>query len=487
MAGPVVALLVGVVVPEGYTDSAGVYQELSFAARAVAGVASLMAVWWLTEAISIYATALVPLCLFPLLGIADIHTTASSYGHEIIFLFMGGFVLALAIERWGLHSRLALNVLAAVGPRPDAVVAAFMAVAAFLSMWVTNTATTLMLLPVAVSVTGLLPGLGSDGKEEGSNFTVCLLLGIAYAASLGGMGTIVGTAPNAFAVSFIKEELGRDISFIGWMSFAVPIVCVFVPLIWLVLTRWVYPVSLPKLEGARELLRREKSELPGLSRGELLTLLVFVLTALAWVSRPLLNELRIGDLQPLRGLSDSGIAIVCALTLFVTPVNFRRAEFLMNWSTAVKLPWGMLILFGGGLSMAAAMVDTGFNIYLGSLLAGFSAWPSWMIVLLLVTIIVFLTEMVSNTATTATLVPVVLAVAIGANLPPLLLVLPATLAASCAFMLPVATPPNAIVFGSGLIRIYQMSRAGITFNLLAIVLITLSAYVILIPLLGIEL
>ncbi|MDP6615875.1 MAG: DASS family sodium-coupled anion symporter [Gammaproteobacteria bacterium] len=485
LAGPVVAVIVTLLIPLGYTDSGGVHQELSLAARAVAGVASLMAVWWLTEAISIYATALVPLCLFPILGIADIRITASSYGHEIIFLFMGGFVLALAIERWGLHKRLALNVLAAVGPRPGAVVGAFMAVAAFMSMWVTNTATTLMLLPVAISVIALLPG--PDGEGESSNFTLCLLLGIAYAASLGGMGTIIGTAPNAFAVSFIKEELGRDISFIGWMIFAVPLVCVFVPIVWLVLTRWVYPMRLTKLEGTRKLLQQRKAELTKLSRGELLTLLVFLFTALAWITRPLLNELRIGSMQPLAGLSDAGIAIICAMVLFVTPVRFRRAEFLMDWATAVRLPWGMLILFGGGLSLAAAMVDTGFNIYLGSLLAGFGSWPSWMIVSLLVAIIVFLTEMVSNTATTATLVPVVLAVALGANLPPLLLVLPATLAASCAFMLPVATPPNAIVFGSGLLRIAQMSRAGIVLNLMAIVLITVAAYVILIPLLGIEL
>ncbi|MBS94305.1 MAG: anion transporter [Chromatiales bacterium] len=487
VCGPLAALAITMLLPGSYEDSAGITQELSFATRAVAGVAMLMAAWWLTEAIPIYATALLPLCLFPLLGIADIRTTASSYGHEIIFLFMGGFVLALAIERWGLHQRLALNVLAAVGPRPGAIVGAFMALAAFLSMWVTNTATTLMLLPVAISVVALLPALEPDRDGAGSNFTICLLLGIAYAASLGGMGTIIGTAPNAFAVSFIKEELGREISFVAWMGFAVPLVCVFVPVVWLVLTRWVYPLRLVKLEGARTLLRQKKSELTMLSRGELLTLFVFVFTALAWITRPLLNELQVGQLQPLEGLSDAGIAIISAMVLFVTPVRLRRGEFLMDWNTAVRLPWGMLILFGGGLALAAALVDTGFNVYLGSLLAGLGDWPEWMIVLLIVAIIVFLTEMVSNTATTATLVPVVLAVALGAGLPPLFLVLPATLAASCAFMLPVATPPNAIVFGSGLLRIAQMSRAGIILNLLAIALITLAAYVMLVPLLGIEL
>lgn len=460
---------------------------LGAAAHGAAAIAICMAVWWMTEAISVYATALLPLALFPLLGVSDMRDTAASYGHELIFLFLGGFILALALERWGLHRRLALNVLAAVGARPARIIGAFMGVAALLSMWVTNTATTMMLLPVALSVIALLPGDDlADGSAD-APFSLCLLLGIAYAASIGGMGTIVGTAPNVYVVSFIDEQLGRRIGFVEWMQFAVPLVLVLLPLAWLVLTRWVYPLRVQHLPGAAALLNEQRDALAPPTRGEWLTLTIFVLTALAWVTRPLLNQLSWGGVQPLAGLSDSGIAVLAAMLLFLTPVSLRRGEFLMNWATAVQLPWGLLLLFGGGLALAAALTGSGLTAYLGALAGGLAGWPLWLILLAVIAMIVFVTELTSNTATTATLIPLLLAVGQGLELPILTLLIPAALAASCAFMLPVATPPNAIVFGSGLLRVGQMSRAGVWLNFLAILVLTVFAYAILTPLLGVTL
>ena len=362
-----------------------------------------------------------------------------------------------------------------------------MVVSAALSMWVTNTAATIMLLPVAVSVINLLPGDDlKDGKAD-APFSVCLLLGIAYASSIGGMGTIIGTAPNVFVVSFIQENLQYKIGFLEWMKFALPLVIVFIPIAWLVLTRLVFPVGVQALPGAAELLQKERDHLQPFSRGEVLTLCIFILTAAAWIARPFLNRIEIAGMSPLAGLSDPGIAVLAALVLFVTPVSLRRREFLMDWQTAVRLPWGLLILFGGGLALAAALVDTGFSQYFGNLATGLSGLPVWIIVLLTTAAVVFLTELTSNTATTATIVPILLAVAVGLELPPLLLILPAAFAASSAFMLPVATPPNAIVFGSNLLTVGQMSRAGIWLNFVAIVLITGASYIIILPALGINL
>jgi len=485
--GPLLGLLTYFLLPSSYTGTEGLSVELGSGARATAAVGVLMACWWMTEAIPVYVTALMPLVLFPLFGIADVHTTASSYGHEIIFLFLGGFILALALERWNLHKRLALNVLAAVGSNPRMIIGAFMAVSALLSMWVTNTATAIMLLPVAVSVIRMLPLNDLEDGKADSPFSLCLLLGIAYAASIGGMGTIVGTAPNVFTVSFLRENAGINISFVEWMLFAVPLVIVFVPVVWLVLTRLVYPLRVTHIPGVEQLLARERDALQPLARAEYLTLAVFFCTALAWVTRPLLSRIELGDMQPLAGLTDSGIAIAAAVSLFLLPADFRKNEFLMDWPTALRLPWGLLLLFGGGLALAAALVATGFSAYLGGLVSGLEGWPLWLIILTVTAAVVFLTELTSNTATTATLIPLLYAASLGLQLPPLLIILPATFAASCAFMLPVATPPNAIVFGSGYLRIAQMSRAGFWLNIAAIGLITVAAYAILIPLLGMAL
>lgn len=484
LAGPLAALLVYQALPAGYSGADGGWVVLAPAARATAAVGTWMAVWWITEAISVYATALLPLAAFPLTGAGSIRETASAYGHELIFLFLGGFILALGLERWGLHRRMALQVLGMVGTRPTHMVAAFMGVAAFISMWVTNTATTIMLLPVAMSVLQLLPGYQHSVAGEPDRLSLALLLGIAYAASIGGVGTIVGTAPNLFLVSFVRNQMGVEISFLQWMLVGVPVVLLFVPLAWWLLARVVYRVGREPVPGIAEVIAGLRRELGPMGRGERLMLAVFAATAAAWLTRPLLNGLEVFGGRPLAGLSDPGIAVLGALALFVLPVRAAAGEYLMDWRTAVKLPWGLLILFGGGLSLAASLDRSGFSAYLGSQAAGLGTLPPVLIVALVTSLMIFLTEITSNTATTATLVPVLYAVARGLGLDPFLLIVPAGIAASCAFMLPVATPPNAIVFGSGRVTIPAMARAGLLLNLAGIVLITVLAYAVALPVLG---
>ena len=485
--GPLAALVVFWWLPDLYLDDAGQLVTLTVAARTAAAVAIWMAVWWITEAIAVYATALLPLAIFPLAGAASIKATAAAYGHELIYLFLGGFILALALERCGLHRRFALTALKAVGTRPTRIIAAFMFIAAFLSMWVTNTATTIMLLPVALSITKLIEkSVTDDDDVMRRHFSVCLLLAIAYAATIGGIGTIIGTAPNVFLVSYIRTQMNHEISFAQWMQFAVPLVIVFLAVVWWLLSRVIYRVSNQPIVGVDVLLERLHGELGPMSRAEKMTLVIFLLTAGAWVTRPLLGRIIIGDVTPLGGLTDSGIAIIAALTLFVTPVRLTDREFLMDWATAVKLPWGVLILFGGGLSLAATLDQSGFSAFLGSQAAILSPLPIVLIIALVTGMMIFLTELTSNTATTATLIPVLYAVAIGLGIDPFLLIVPAGIAASCAFMLPVATPPNAIVFGSGHVTIPQMSRAGFWLNLVAILLIPLMAWVVIMPVLGVS-
>ncbi len=376
MAGPILAALVFLALPEQYVGETGAVVELSEQARAVAAFGVWMAVWWMTEAISLYATALLPLVAFPLSGATTIKQAAAPYGHELIYLFLGGFIIALALERWGLHRRMALTALRAVGTSPWLIIGAFMGIASALSMWVTNTATTIMLLPVAVSIIHLFRTQSAGGGDghvalahpatSDQNFPVCLLLGIAYAASIGGIGTIVGTAPNLFVVSFLQNQLGVEISFARWMLIGVPLVLLFVPCVWLLLTRIIYPVSTQPSPGVFQLLQAESLELPPMQRGEKLTLTVFAATALAWVFRPLLNQLQVGNIRPLEGLTDPGIAVLGALILFVLPADSKHRRFVMDWETAVKLPWGLLVLFGGGLSLAAALDASGFSAFLGS-------------------------------------------------------------------------------------------------------------------------
>jgi sodium-dependent dicarboxylate transporter 2/3/5 len=439
-------------------------EDLPLAGMRVAAVAVLMAVWWITEAIPIPVTALLPLLLFPLLTAGSIRDAAAPYANPLIFLFLGGFMMALAMQRWGLHRRIALHIIGNMGTRPSSVIAGFMISSAFLSMWVSNTATAMMMLPIGLSVIELA-GRDTAPPRGEDPFAVALLLAIAYSCSIGGLGTLIGTPPNAFMAAFLSETHGIEIGFAQWMMVGVPIVVIALPLSFLVLTRITFPVDRHRLSGGRELISRELEAMGPMSRAEKMVAGVFVLTAGSWILRPLLGRW-------IAGLSDPGIAIGAAILLFLLPLDLRRGVFLLNWDWARRVPWDVLLLFGGGLSLAAAIQSSGLASWMAEGLQALSAWPTLLIVVAAVTLIIFLTELTSNTATTATFLPILASVAIAIGKQPLLLVIPAALAASCAFMLPVATPPNAIVYGGKKLTIPQMLRAGILLNIMMIGVIT---------------
>jgi solute carrier family 13 (sodium-dependent dicarboxylate transporter), member 2/3/5 len=445
--------------------------DLPPAAWHAAAVAVLMAIWWLTEAIPIPATALLPLVLLPLLGLSSVTAAAAPYANPIIFLFLGGFIIAIALERCGLHKRLALSIVRVVGTRPKYLVGGFMLATAFLSMWVSNSATVVMMLPMALSVIALTSAPSGDAAPAtplSRNFPLALLLGLAYAANIGGLATLIGTPPNALLARFMAETFELEVAFAEWMVVGVPLVVVGLPLCWLLLVQLLFPLGDEKIIGGEEAIAGEWSRLGPMSRREVIVGSITALVASAWVFRPLLEPL-------LPGLNDTTIAIAGALLLFLVPPSLAGGAPLIRWSDAEKLPWSVLILFGGGLSLASAIQTSGLADAIGRALAPVAVLPLWAVVAIVTAIVIFLTELTSNTATAAAFLPVVASLAVGIGADPLTLTLAAALAASCAFMLPVATPPNAIVFGSGHIRIPQMARAGVWLNLLFIVLVTIAA------------
>jgi len=458
---------------------APVPEGLDTAAWRTAAVGVLMALWWITEAIPIAATALVPLVLFPLLGITDIRGAAQPYADPLIFLFLGGFLIAQAMQAWRLHRRIALGIVQWVGTRPRSIVIGFILASAFLSMWVSNTATALMMLPIGLSIIDFARDRLEDrGEALSPHFGLVLILSIAYACNVGGTGTLIGTPPNALLAGFFSQSYGVEVGFARWMLIGVPLVVVSLPLLYFVLT-WVYPIELDELPGGAQVIEQEWENLGRMSVAETRVAVVFGLTALLWMTRPLLS-----DMVP--GLSDAGIAMGAGLILFVLPAGTENRALLV-WNDAEGVPWGVLILFGGGLSLASAISDTGLAKWIGQSVNVLSGWPIPVVLICTVALIVFLTEITSNTATTAAFLPILGAVALGFGENPFLLTIPAALGASCAFMLPVATPPNAIVYGSGVLTIPQMSRVGVWVNLLFIVLITAVAYGLLGVAFGVEL
>ncbi|MGM3388740.1 DASS family sodium-coupled anion symporter [Stutzerimonas stutzeri] len=434
----------------------------------VVGLALLMATWWSTEALPIPVISLLPILFVPALGIDSIANTTGQFGNPIIFLFLGGFCLGLALERWNLHKRIALRTLLLVGARPANQVAGFMLATAFLSMWVSNTATTIMMLPIGLSVIKMLHPGGQGECPHRKRFANALLLGIAYAASIGGIATLIGTPPNALLAAFLQDSYGVHLGFGQWMLIGLPVSILMLAFTWWWLTRHSFELS---TEGSSDLLHDRLAELGPLSKGEKLVSAVFILSATAWVFQPLIANY-------LPGVDDTSIAIASAISLFMIPVDTQKRIFLMNWESAVKLPWGVLLLFGGGLSLAGVIRKTGLAEWIAQGLGSFGTLPTLAMLGLVVLVIIFLTEVTSNTATAAAFLPLLGAVAVAQGLPVELVVVPAAVAASCAFMLPVATPPNAIVFGAGHLRISSMINAGFVLNLAGLVIVTAVSYLL---------
>jgi sodium-dependent dicarboxylate transporter 2/3/5 len=497
LAGPVLAIGVYLLL--------GNAADLTPSGRSTAAVGTLMAIFWMTEALPLPVTSLLPLVLFPLCGVLSVKQSAAPYANPLVFLFLGGFLIALSIERWNLHRRIALLTVLAVGTNASRLIAGFMLATAFLSMWISNTATTVMMLPIGLSVIALVAQrptvngtAASDGQAGGgvadeavdaSRLAVCLLLGIAYAANIGGLGTLVGTPPNLILAGFAREIYGIEIGFARWMGFALPLVAVFLVATWVLLTRVIFPLPWRDIPGSRELIRRELAKLGRMSRGEWTVTCVFAATALTWVIREPLTHWQwlLARVPAVGRLDDTLIALIGALLLFMIPVDARAGVFPLNWAAAKRLPWGVLLLFGGGLSLAEAVASSQLGGWIGSAVHQIDQLPLVVIVVATVATVTLLTEVTSNTATVTTFLPVVGGVAVGIGADPLLLLAPATLAASCAFMMPVATPPNAIVFGSGRVSIGQMVKAGVCLNLFAIVAIPLLMYSTGVWLLGIRL
>ena len=466
----VVGLFLGPLVA-GLMILAGPPENLSQAGWMTASMGILMAVWWATEAVPIAVTALLPIVVFPLLGIATIQDTTAPYANKVIYLFLGGFIVAFAMQRWNLHRRIALNVLQHVGGNGRSLVGGFMLASAIISMWVMNTSTTMMLLPIAVSIIAVIhktvDGLDDHAKES---FQYSLLLGVAYGATIGGMATLVGTAPNAMLAAFMQETYGTEIDFSRWMLVGLPLSAMMLPLAWLILTRFAFKVDFKTSDEGKAVLRQLKDELGAMTVPEKRVATVFVLMAATWVLRPLLVTL-----PGLSALDDSGIAMAGGIALFLIPSGEKSDPMLLRWTYAERLPWSVLILFGGGLTLAGAVTRTGLAEWLGASLQTVGALPLFALVIVAAAMIIFLTELTSNIATTATFLPVVGAIAIESGYDPIVLTVPVTLAASCAFMLPVATPPNAIVFGSGMLTIPKMVRAGMMLNIVGIFLVSIVA------------
>ncbi len=433
-----------------------------------AAVALLMATWWASEAIPLPATALLPLVLFPLLEIATIDDAAKPFANPLIFLFLGGFVLALTVQRWDLHRRVAINLLRLFGDRPARVIAGVMVTTAVLSMWLSNTATAMLMLPIAASTVAMIAETNGAGEDVARReYAPALMLAVAYAANVGGLGTLIGTPPNAFLAAFIAETYGFEIGFGLWMAFAVPLVLILMPIIWLVLVKVSFPAVGRMAAGHRgDALATGRRGLGKLSTAERRTAAIFVLAAALWVARPTIVRVTGFD-----ALGDAEIAVFCALLTFLVPSG-RRGTRLMDWDHAKALPWGILVLFGGGLSLAAAFQSSGLAAWIAGGIDTIGTASPIVLTLAVVALIVLLTELSSNTATTATFLPIAAAVSFGLLGDPLPLSIAVALAASCAFMLPVATPPNAIVFASDHVTIPQMMRVGLLVNLISILVLT---------------
>ncbi len=446
---------------------------LSESGDAVIAVALWMVCWWLTEAVSISVTALLPLLLFPLLDIMPIAEVGNNYGSPIIFLFFGGFVMALALEKVNLHRRIALNIIKITGTTPNKVVLGFMIATAALSMWISNTATTVVMLPIALSVIHLLIDDADGFTKKDKNFAISVMLGIAFSANAGGIATVIGTPPNSILIGLLENEYQIQISFLKWMLFGLPFSIIMIGLSYGIMVHLIFPSKGLNFKASKHVIQEELEKLGPTKPKEKMVLIIFAVTVSLWIFRTLINAL-----LPGLGLSDTMISMGAAISLFSIPFNLKKGDFILQWKDTQKLAWGILILFGGGLALAKGMSVSGIvDAVSGAIAAGnfsVTATASLLIILML-----FMTELMSNVALVAVLAPVVAGIAIGLGVPILYLLIPVTMASSCAFMLPMATPPNAIVFASGFVEVKHMVKAGVLLNAIAVLLlIFLFEYVI---------
>lgn len=470
--GPIIFLAIMIMpTPQGMTESA----------KIVAAVTGLTATWWITEAVPIPVASLVPLVMIPLFGAMDMRTTASEYASPIIFLFLGGFILAQGMTKWGLHKRIALHIIKLVGTKPQYIIMGFMVASAFLSMWISNTATAVMMMPMGIAVADL-SARNSKGEDENiMRFIICLMLAIAFGCTIGGIGTLIGTPPNAlFAEQLGNYEGAPEISFLKWMQIGIPMVLVFLPIAWLLLVKVVYPLKMKELPGGIEFIESELKKLGKMGDGEKIVGAVFSIVALMWLTRPIISD----HLIP--GINDSVIAVAGAIVLFVIPVNLSKREFALDWDHAVKIPWGVLLLFGGGLAIAKAFLDTGLAEFVGDKLIWLDFLPLPLLILSIGLFTAFMSEVTSNTATVALLLPIMTAMSIALSIHPMLLMLTVTISGSLVFMLPVGTPPNAIVFASGKLTIPMMSKAGLPIKIVLLLIFTVLMYLLVIPIMGID-
>jgi len=472
--GPLLAVAIQLLpLPDSLVDAAG---GASGARDAwiVLSMLVLMAVWWVTEAIPIPVTSLLPLVILPVAGVLAIGEVSAPYMHPIVVLLLGGFIIAKAIERWNLHARIALNVVARVGASPTRLIGGFMAASALLSMWISNTATSIMMMPIAISAASEI--LGRDRID--APFTWALLLGIAWACSIGGLGTLVGTPTNLIIVGYLNENTDLSIDFAQWMMLGIPVVLTLVPLAWFVLTRWAFRIRVSDATSGREAILADLAALGPVSRPEGRTIIVFAVVAGLWIFRRQLGAIEIGGVAPLAGLTDHVIAILGVVLCFLVPAGAkdRPGEALLDWRTAETIPWGVLLLFGGGMSLATAITATGLSAWIGGELSGLASLPDLLLIALITALVIFLTEVTSNIATASALMPVLGALALSSGIDVSLLAAPLALAASCAFMLPMATGPNAVAFSTGRVSLPTMAAAGLRLNLLAIVAITALVY-----------
>ena len=436
--------------------------------KSVIASTAWIAIWWVFEAVPIAITALLPVILFPLTGSLSLDETSSAYGHRYIFLYLGGFILALAIEKWKLHKRIALNIISFLGSDVKRIILGFMISTAFLSMWISNTATAVMMLPIAIAIIKQISNLKSSKEDESVIFGKALMISIAFSASIGGVSTLIGTPPNLILASIIEESYGIKISFKEWMLFALPISCTLLIISWVYLTRFAFNFTHYNFDKVENEINSQLNNLGKISYEEKLVSIIFLITAISWVFKDFIQII-------VPYIDDAIIAIISAITLFLLNSGYKT-EKLMKWEDAIKLPWGILLLFGGGLAIASAFQSTGLANYIGESLNNFGSLPLVFLLLLTITMVNFLTEITSNLATTAMLLPIISSISWALDIHPFILMIGATVAASCAFMLPVATPPNAVVFGSNYLRISDMVKVGLIMNIISILLILIFVY-----------